>query len=164
MFIAVWPPADVIATIAALRRDDEPGLRFIPPENWHVTLRFFGDADAGEVAAAIDGAPYPAATARLGPTVGIIARSALAIPVRGLDALATEVSTRTATIGQPVRTDFRGHLTIARWRARKARPSVRGARVDAQFDVEEITLVRSHLDRDGASYERLISWKVGPGC
>ena len=54
LFIAVWPPEEVVEHLRSLRRKDQRGVRFIPPENWHVTLRFLGEADEREVAAALD--------------------------------------------------------------------------------------------------------------
>ena len=162
LFIAVWPPADVVASMARLQHH-EAGVRFLPPENWHVTLRFFGEAEPEEVAAAMAGGTYPAATAHLGPAVAIIGRSALAIPVRGLDVVADVVTARTAAIGQPPRADFRGHITIARLQTNRTRSTLRGTAFDAHFDVGAVTLVRSHLGRDGARYEVIGSWAV-LGC
>jgi 2'-5' RNA ligase len=40
-------------------------------------------------------------------------------------------------------------------------PHVLGALVSAEFDVEEIALVRSRLDPHGARYETIESWPVG---
>ena len=42
LFIAVWPPPDVVEQVAALPRPPVAGLRWTEPEQWHVTLRFLG--------------------------------------------------------------------------------------------------------------------------
>ena len=42
LFVALWPAEDAIAELRALPRKDQLGVRFVPPENWHVTLRFLG--------------------------------------------------------------------------------------------------------------------------
>jgi RNA 2',3'-cyclic 3'-phosphodiesterase len=162
LFIAVWPPSDIVARVAGLRREED-GVRFLPAENWHVTLRFFGEAEPDQVTAAMGETSFPAATARLGPAVGVIARSAIAIPVGGLDALAGEVVARTSAIGQPPRDRFRGHLTIARLKTPRTRSSLRGTAFRAEFDIAAVTLVRSHLGRDGARYEVIRFWAV-LGC
>ena len=69
LFVAVWPPEEVVEHIRSLRRKDQRGIRFVPPENWHMTLRFLGEANEREVVAALDefdrGEPPP--VARLGP-------------------------------------------------------------------------------------------------
>ena len=161
LFVAVWPPDDVAAEIAALRRKDQRGVRFLPPENWHITLRFLGEAHPGEVAEAIDGARLPPARARLGPAVDVLAERALVIPVSGLDALAATVTTSTRAIGEPPRKRFFGHLTLARVKPRATMPATLGALVSAEFDVEEVALVQSRLDPRGARYETVATWPVG---
>ena len=40
LFVAVWPPASVLAAVASLRGPDLSGVRWMGPEPWHVTLRF----------------------------------------------------------------------------------------------------------------------------
>ena len=72
LFVAAWPPDDVVAELRALPRKDQRGVRFVPPENWHVTLRFLGAADPDAVGAALDAATFPAATARLGAGVDLL--------------------------------------------------------------------------------------------
>ena len=49
LFVAVWPSADVIEALCALRRKDERGVRFVRPENWHITLRFLGETHPADV-------------------------------------------------------------------------------------------------------------------
>ena len=161
LFIAVWPPEEVVADLTHLARKDQRGVRFVPPENWHITLRFLGDADPAEVIGAVDRATLPAAHARIGPGVDVFAERALVIPVSGLDDLAATIVGATARIGEPARKRFAGHLTVARVKANVPMPRALGALVSAAFDVEEIALVQSRLDPEGARYETLESWPVG---
>ena len=162
LFIAVWPPEEVAVELRALHRKDQRGVRFVRPENWHVTLRFLGTADPGDVTAALDGAVLPAAHALLGPGVDVVNERALVVPVRGLDALAAAVTERTRQIGEPPpRRRYVGHLTLARVKRHVPMPRVLGALVSAAFDVEEIALVQSRLDPQGARYETLATWPVG---
>ena len=50
LFVGVWVPEDVTETLLSLPRKDQRGVRFVRPENWHITLSFLGDAhpDAGK--------------------------------------------------------------------------------------------------------------------
>ena len=43
--ILVPPPARPAISSAAERLRDCMGVRLLPPEDWHLTLRFIGDAD-----------------------------------------------------------------------------------------------------------------------
>src|SRR6476469_2743867 len=110
LFVAVWPPENVVAELLSLRRKDQDGVRFVRPESWHVTLRFLGEADPDEVVDALDDAPLAPAHARLGPGVDVVSRRALVVPVHGLDELAAVIARHTAHIGQLPRRRFLGHL------------------------------------------------------
>ena len=161
LFVAVWPPEEVVAELTSLRRKDQRGVRFVAPDNWHLTLRFLGEADPDVVAAALDDGEYPAATVRLGPGVDVISDRALVIPAVGLDGLAAAVTQRTTSIGAAPRKRFVGHLTLARIKPHADMPPALGAYLTAEFDVEEIALVRSRLHSDGARYDTLATWPVG---
>jgi RNA 2',3'-cyclic 3'-phosphodiesterase len=160
LFIAVWPPEEVAAELTALHREDQRGVRFVRPENWHITLRFVGDAEPDEVIDALGGATLASARAHLGPAVDVIAERALVVPVGGLDTLAGRVTECTSQLGEPPRKRFVGHLTLARVKSHVPMPRALGALVGAEFDVEEIALVQSRLDPQGARYETIETWPV----
>jgi 2'-5' RNA ligase len=163
LFFAVWPPDDVIDDLTALRRKDQRGVRFVRPENWHLTLRFLGDAEPGRVIHAMDRWRCPPARVVLGPAVDVLADRMLVIPASGLDTVAEEVTKRTRSIGEPPRRRFVAHLTIARYKSGAPLPSTLGARFDAAFEADEIALVQSRLEPDGARYETLETWPLdGP--
>ena len=42
--MAVWPPEEVLDLIGGLARPEVEGLRWTTRDQWHVTLRFFGEA------------------------------------------------------------------------------------------------------------------------
>jgi len=155
LFIAVWPPEDVVSELTGLHRKDQRGVRFVPAENWHVTLRFLGEADPYEVIDALGQTTLARAEARLGPAVDMLAERALVIPVAGLDDLAEGVATMTAHIGTPTRHRFFGHLTLARVKSDVSMPRTLGTLVSAAFDVDEIALVESRLHPEGARYETI---------
>jgi 2'-5' RNA ligase len=158
LFVAVWPPDEVVSELMSLRRKDQRGVRFVPPRSWHVTLRFLGDAHVEDVLHALEGVPLPRAQARLGPAVDVLAGRSLVVPVAGLDELAATVAAHTAEIGRPPRPRFVGHLTLARLQPHAPMPSALGSLVHAEFDVDEVALVRSRLHPDGAQYETVETW------
>ena len=47
-------PPEIIERIGALPQHEQPGVRWLAASNWHVTLRFFGEADEDEVAARLE--------------------------------------------------------------------------------------------------------------
>jgi 2'-5' RNA ligase len=161
LFIAVWPPAHVLEQLSALPRPDQEGVRWVPPANWHVTLRFLGEAEAADVDNRLDGATLPAATAMFGPEVRRLGRSALVVPVAGLERLAATVTAVTADIGEPPGTrSFNGHLTLARLRP-GSRGDLAGTPIASNCPVAEVVLVRSELSSDGAAYHVVGRWPTG---
>ncbi len=159
LFVAVWPPDPVVEVLRALPRKDQRGVRFLPPERWHVTLRFLGEAKADDVADALERAELPAATARVGPAIDMLGTRSVIAPVRGLDELAAEVTAATADIGDPpARRTYAGHITIARVKRGAIVRNVVGSRCDADFDVERVALVESRLRPTGAEYATVAAW------
>jgi RNA 2',3'-cyclic 3'-phosphodiesterase len=162
LFVAVWPSEDVLQRLDDLPRPRDPGVRWVPRENQHITLRFLGDAEEDEVADRLEQVVVPGAVARLGPAIDVLAERTLVVPVGGLDELAATVLRHTRDLGT-ARTPrrFVGHLSVARL-ARRARPARSvGLRVEATFTVEEIALVASTLRDTGAEYETLGRWPIG---
>jgi 2'-5' RNA ligase len=159
LFVAVWPPDEIVEALCALRRKDERGVRFVRPENWHVTLRFLGNADPGTAIEALDTLDFDAATARLGPAIDLLGKHSVIVPVTGTDRLATAVRTATQPIGDaPVTRRHVGHLTLARLKKGARPPRVTGLPFRETFDVGEIALVQSRLKETGAEYETIATW------
>ncbi len=143
LFLAVWPPRDVLERLAALPRPDEPGVRWVPDERLHLTLRFLGEADPDVVDAALTNLELPAARVTLGPVVGRLGRNVVVLPAAGLDELAAAVRNATSGIGRPPDPrPFAGHLTLARLKQRAA-CGIAGAPFRATFPVKEVALVES---------------------
>lgn len=164
LFIAVWPTEKVVEELCALRRKDQRGVRFVPPENWHITLRFLGECDerdAVEALHTIDLAGLPPVLARLGPAVDVLSDRSLVVPVAGVDELARRVADVTRELGEAPRKRFVGHLTIARRSKHGSMPTTLGALVDAAFRVDEVALVQSRLEPTGARYETIDTHSVG---
>jgi 2'-5' RNA ligase len=162
LFVAAWPPAEVVDHLARLLpRPPTAGVRWVPPENWHVTLRFLGRCDPGEAAAALDRLTTPPARAEAGPALVALGRSVLCVPVAGLEHLAAAVVAATAGIGQPPQPRaFHGHLTVARIDGRRSAAALGRIPVEARFGVGEVVLVASDTRPEGAVYHRLGSWAL----
>ncbi len=102
----------------------------------------------------------------------VLGSHVLALPVTGLDKLAGAVRLATASIGMAETRPFRGHLTLAR----SKRPLGRGVSVASlasysselarmeggEWTVEQVALVRSTLHPQGAEYETVATYPLGP--
>lgn len=155
LFVAVRPPADVIDAIDALPRPSTDGVRWTTRDQWHATLRFFGEVDGERaIVDALRTAPLDECTATIRRGAAMLGRGVVQLPIDGLDALATAVVDATSAFGQPAPTRrFRGHLTLARTKRRAI--DMAALAVDCRWTVREIELIRSHLGRGGARYETL---------
>jgi len=152
-FVAVWPPDEVLDAVEALHRPVDLGGRWTRRDQWHVTLRFLGDVELAPVVAALEGVGSGPVVARLGPTVERLGRGVLHVPVAGLDELGAEVIARTAALGRPPDDrPFRGHLTLARMAGRPPKGVLRQP-IEAEWTVDSITVVGSHLGGTAARYE-----------
>ena len=159
LFVAVWPPPEVVATLSGLDRPAIEGVRWTTPDQWHVTLRFLGSVESADPAiaalATLEGAPGAVASIDGRPIR--LGREVLALSVEGLADLAALVGDAFAGIGRPPEhRPFRGHLTLARGRGvRTLSTSLRFQR--ASFTVHAVSLVESHLGPAGARYESVAS-------
>ncbi len=162
LFVAVWPPAEVLNQLAVLPRPEIDGLRWTDQDHWHVTLRLLGWVDDVEpVRAALagvassNGGPVRAV---LGPSVDRFGQRILHVPVAGLDGIASAVVQSTAHLGKrPDDRPFNGHVTLAR-AARDAKVDLRpltGTAISAEWQVGSVCLVESRLSPSGATYEVL---------
>jgi 2'-5' RNA ligase len=147
----------VLDRLDELPRPAEAGVRWVPRDQWHVTLRFIGDAVVADVDdALVDGLRAwrdPPPEVELGPRVARLGRSVICVPAAGLDELAALATGATAALGAPADPRrFQGHLTLARLRHRGA-CRLAGQAVQARFSVREVELVRSTLGRNGARHE-----------
>ena len=170
-FVAVWPSPQVIDALAGLPRPATQSLRWTSQEQWHVTLRFFGEltpeeiADATTALAAVAVPSHWEVTAQGGPSTRFLGPGLIIWPVAGLQAMADEVGRATARIGQPVPgRRFYGHLTIARGRRGADLRPGRELLVPLamSWPVASLSLVQSRLHPDGARYGDLESFPIMP--
>lgn len=168
LFLAVWPPDEVLDAVARVATDLRDGLgrqnqratRWTERQEWHVTLRFLGEVAGPEpVLEAVHAAAPEHAEAQLGLWVQTFGRSVAHLPVTGLDELATQVTGATARLGEPPDDrGFTGHITLARAKRRQKLPRKLPPVPDGtpvQWLVNEIALVQSHDPPHEPRYETL---------
>jgi 2'-5' RNA ligase len=154
LFVALWPPAEVLDQIGASPRVHLPGVRWTTRDQWHVTLRFLGSADVDAVTAALRGLRHPPVEAVVGGRVTRLGRSALVIPVAGVDSLAAAVLDATSSAVPPPagrETRFVGHVTLARLKGARVGGLV-DALIEASWLADDVALVESVLGPGPASY------------
>lgn len=150
----------MLDAIERLPRPPQSGVRWTTRDQWHVTLRFLGDADESVVSRALEDVDAPVAEARLGPGARRLGRGVLCVPVAGLDALATAVIDATRSVGRPPdHRTFNGHVTLARVNGPMPRVS---EAIDCHWTVATFALVRSHLGGGPARYETVTTWPLRP--
>ena len=161
LFVAVWPTPAVVEELGALPRPAAPGLRWTTADQWHVTLRFLGDADPGEAVDALARLAGASTEAVLGPATAELGRGVLTVPVAGVDELAAAVIAVTAEVGEPPeQREFTGHLTLARSRGPLPDGAV-GQPCAGRFPVDEVALVASRTEPGGARYEVIGRFALG---
>jgi 2'-5' RNA ligase len=171
LFLAVGLTDEVAHGLAAFLANETirlPG-RPTPPENWHLTMRFLGSTTSlqrdrileflGEHLAV---EPFTMSFGGLGAFPKPSRATVLWLAVeRGGDrlaAMAEIVDLAAQAVGfEPEDRPFHAHLTLARIRPpMNVSPLVdRVPRFPLAMQVERLTLYRSHLGREGATYEAL---------
>jgi 2'-5' RNA ligase len=143
------------------------GVRVLDADRLHLTLCFLGARPVSELdalAAVLPACAGHACELSLGAPLWLPPRRprALAVEVRDeegeLGRLQSQVAGALAAAGEwePERRRFRPHITVARMRADRARRDAARrppATPSMRFAPEWLTLYRSWLSRDGASYE-----------
>jgi 2'-5' RNA ligase len=158
LFVAIWPPPEVIGLLSALDRPAVPGVRWSTPEQWMVKLRPLGHVDDRVVPplldllrGELDGAP--AVACRLGPSTRRLGGQWLGVPVHGLDDLAEVVFQATAglvpvTHPQP----FQADVVLARGRVPR---ELAGAPLSGSWTARALSLVADRSSPRAPRYEDL---------
>lgn len=172
-FIALELPEDFADDAAALARQLSAAVegRFLPKQTYHVTLAFLGDIDEADTGRAMDA--LDKACASEGPVplradgLGKFGRASDATlwlglaPDPTLIALADRL--REALDVRGISYDakpFRPHLTLAR-RARLPKGALPALAFPEPTMANRVTLFKSTLSRDGATYKPLHSAHLG---
>src|ERR1700722_8313649 len=168
----------VAKTIDELRHPDD-GVRWVPRANLHITLKFLGAAvdshrlqqlTAGLRQLATRTAPFEVAAAGIGAFPNLEHPRALWVGLHNVEsgalaALAARLETIAAEHGfEREKRRWSGHLTIGRVRGESIKDETRDAsnamreRTFGVSKIESITLYRSHLGPNAASYEALATF------
>lgn len=128
LFAALEIPRDAALSLSFLR-GGLPSARWIEPENYHLTLRFFGDIDArtaDELVAALDRVRRPSFQLTLHGLDAFGSKKPHAIyaraePLQPLELLAAEIDRIAKRLGLPADARrFTPHVTLARLRNPKS--------------------------------------------
>ena len=152
-----------------LRRAVPEGVRWVPAENLHLTLKFLGDVGERQVPQLVERAlaklapvsPFEVELSGFGALPN--ARTARVVWLgvskgsREMARIARKLDAAGASIGvERERRPFRAHLTLGRLRS-PARAALERAATpeEISFRVQEIVLYESRLSSDGARYSPL---------
>lgn len=186
LFVALAPPAEAVAELAAVLRDlpPQPRVRWTRPEQWHITLAFLAEVDDRTRVQLVE---------RLGRVAGRHPALSLALAGGGrfgaqvlwtriegdrvpLRRLVDGVRAAARRCGLPTeQRPYRPHLTLARSAkpAPDLRPLVAALQgfVGSTWPATELHLVRSHLGAGPggtARHETIATWpltgRVTPGA
>ena len=173
LFVALPLPDSIIDVLAPSMEGGPPGLRWVPEDNLHCTIRFIGTVErheAQDLADALARLRHPPFGVRI-DGVGIFThrrREALwarLVPRAPLEALHEKVDRTLVQLGHaPERRAYLPHVTLARWS---------GGAIDARnwserwaslaspaVMIERFTLYRSDLYPHGPHYTPLASFAL----
>lgn len=166
LFVALPLPTAVTDVLAAVREPADD-VRWVPPEQMHVTLRFLGDVPEDDVAgieAALARVRHPAVALRiagLGVFASIRRPRVLWAGLEDAAAVTTLHRRTTAALAstgiEPDRKAFHPHVTLARLKREPSRwvrsfLKRHGAVATPPFLVEAMHLYESVLHADGAEH------------
>ena len=178
-FIAIELPEDVIAFIGKIQEGVGSygfKVRWVRPENIHLTLKFLGEINnqdikkAGDaiISAASENASMSLGAKGIGVFPGVkrprVLWTGITGQIKGLSDLQKTLDEKLETVGFPKeKRPFRGHLTIARVKgnidARRLIDAMKefGKFESKKFMVDEMVLFRSELKPSGAEYTKLMN-------
>jgi 2'-5' RNA ligase len=165
LFVAVWPPEDVLDRLAAIERSAD--VRWTTRAQWHVTLHFLGEVDDGRVPDVVSAVGHAASAltpvrVSLGDRLSRFGRAVAHVEVSGLGPWADAVRGALVAAGlvgagledRP----FVGHVTIARAKPRTSVAGLAGIELPpgpSSWVASELALVRSELGPGGSRYSNV---------
>lgn len=174
LFVALSLPAEIKAALAAIT-GGIPGARWVPPENYHLTLRFIGEIEswqAEEVDAALANIRCPRfdlALAGIGTFEKAGRIQSLHVTAERSDALArlqTKVETALQRVGlEPERRRFAPHVTLARTDRAETHKLIGFVQAHSLFRpppvaIEHFTLFSSFLGKEAAHYVPEVEYEL----
>ncbi len=176
LFVALDIPTELRQRLGALA-GGIPGARWVPPENYHLTLRFIGQVagwqadEIDEALSAIKGRPFSLSLAGMGIFEKAGRINALWVGVDRCEALShlqAKIETALQRAGlEPERRRFQPHLTLAR--TERAPPDKLIAYVQANnlfradpVEVGGFTLFSSRLGKEHSVYTAEVDYPLLP--
>ena len=172
LFVAIDVPEDVrdlVDHAVEPIRARFPRARWVPAENQHVTAKFLGPTHPDRVAWVIERlelvagrhAPFATNAARLGafpsPRRARVLWVGLADPDGRSADIAADLEGSLAPEFAPESRAFAPHVTVARFDPAVPLEDVSSLGVESRaFDVDRLTLYRSHLGRPAPRYEPFV--------
>jgi 2'-5' RNA ligase len=173
LFVAIRP-AEPIRDLLLDAMDDSADFRWQDDKQLHLTLRFVGEVErpvANDLVDALARISSPPLELHIAGVGRFEQRNSGALwagvePKLPVAALAAKVERVCQSVGlEPERRAFHPHITLARWKGRRAR-EVRGylertgGLSSAPFTVDAFALFESRLSRHGAHYEEVASYPL----
>ncbi|MFB9689155.1 RNA 2',3'-cyclic phosphodiesterase [Amycolatopsis plumensis] len=164
LFSALLPPEDVVEEIAAALGDPRSGLRWEPPERWHITLAYYGPDDVGTRAAWLG--------ERLAGRGGVDVRLEKAATFPGvlwLTAVGPELTPLANAAGADAEPrPYRAHLTLARFPREEPGLAARWTESLQSFTsrswrATEVVLMTSERERGGPRYSVARAFELDRG-
>lgn len=180
LFVAVDPPPSAVRALDQAIGDRDPQLRWVPPEQWHLTLVFCGEVDRARVPELCDRLGRAAARSAAFPLrlcgVGTFPKRSAAARVvwMGVDGdvpALTRLAERCSAAARRTGIDvedraYRPHLTVARARREAVDARAQLDRLSGfgseEWTVTSVRLVHSTLGA-GVRHETLESWALDGG-
>ena len=173
LFVAIRPPEEIRDLLLDVM-DDSADFRWQDDEQLHLTLRFVGEVErpvADDLAAGLGRIHSPPFGLRIAGTGRFEQRSSGALwagvePKAPVATLAAKVERACLAVGlEAERRAFHPHITLARWKGRRAREIARFLErtrglASAAFPVTDFILFESRLSRHGAHYEAVASYPL----
>ena len=173
LFVAIRPP-EPIRDLLIDAMDDSPDFRWQDEEQLHLTLRFIGEVErpvAEDLAATLGRINSEKLQLRIAGVGRFEQRNSGALwagvePKPPIAALAAKVERACQSTGlEPERRAFHPHITLARWKGRRAREvhdfleRKRGLSSEP-FTADEFILFESRLSKHGAHYEPVTAYPL----
>ena len=166
LFIALWPDEAVRARLAGAQAPLKGHGRIVPAPNLHLTLLFLGSVAGerrGELTTLMRDAAGPAFDLVLdrpghfaGSGVAWLGASAMPPQLPVLHGRLADAARRAGF--RVERRAFRPHVTLAR---DCTRPPAQSPPETIAWHVDQLALVRSHLERGGSRYEVIARVRLG---
>jgi 2'-5' RNA ligase len=173
LFVAIRPPEEM-RDLLLDAMDDSADFRWQDEEQLHLTLRFVGEVErpvADDLADALSRMRAVPLDLHIAGVGRFEQRNSGAIwagvePKAAVSALAAKVERVCQSVGlKSERRAFHPHITLARWKGRRAREvhaflERTGGLSSEPFTVDKFILFESRLSRHGAHYEEVATYPL----